>query len=118
MPHFLVQWKYKPDSISAMRSAPQDRHATATKLAEAFHGTVVSFYNRTGVYDGVAIILFPDNTRAAAHSIHAMSSGAFDQHVCELLLTAAEYKDALSLSHDAVTSYQPPNVRFGTNKLT
>jgi uncharacterized protein with GYD domain len=113
MPNFLVQWKFTAESFSSLRNNPQDRLATSISFAESYGGAVVSLYNRFSEYDGMGIFLFPDVLRATAHSVHAMSTGAFLRHDTELLLTSAEYKDALTISRDAKVVYQPPNVRFG-----
>jgi uncharacterized protein with GYD domain len=113
MPNFLVQWKFTAESFASLRNNPQDRLSTSISFAESYGGTVVSFYNRFGEYDGMGIFLFPDVLQATAHSVHAMSTGAFLKHESELLLTSTEYKEALAISRDAKTVYQPPNIRFG-----
>lgn len=113
MPNFLVQWKFTPESFASLRDNPHDRLATSMTFAQAYGGTVVSFFNRLGEYDGMGIFLFPDVIKATAHSIHALSTGAFSKHDCELLLTSSEYKEAFMISHDAKAEYHPPNLRFG-----
>ena len=114
MPHFLVQWKFNPQSFETMRQKPLDRYATSVRLAEAFHGSIVSMYNRMGAYDGMGIFSFPDVIHAAAHSVHALATGAFLKHECELLLSPSEYKLALLKSHDTAADYLPPNQQDGT----
>jgi len=109
MPTFLVQWKFSPSSFEAMRRSPLDRYATSVRLAEAFKGSIVSLYNRTGEYDGVGIFTFPDAIHAAAHSIHVLATGAFVRHDCEQLLSPSEYKLALLISNDTDVDYIPPN---------
>lgn len=114
MPNFFVQWKFTPESFSILRANPHDRLSTSAQFAESYGGSVVCFFNRFGEYDGMGIFLFPDIIQATAHSVHAMSTGAFTRHDCELLLTSSEYKQALTISRDAMTSYLPPNARFGS----
>lgn len=109
MPHFLVQWKFAPNSFDTMRKHPLDRYATSVKLAEAFKGSIISMYNRMGEYDGLGIFNFPDVIHATAHSVHAMATGAFVRHDCEQLITPSEYKLALLMSHDTMADYLPPN---------
>lgn len=113
MPTFLVQWKFTAESISLLRSNPQDRLATSISLAESYGGTVVSFYNRVGEYDGIGIFTFSDTIKATAHSMHALSTGAFEKHECELLLTPSDFREALTISRDVKSSYQPPNAYLG-----
>ena len=113
MPHFLVQWKFNPQSFETMRQKPLDRYATSVRLADAFHGSIVSMYNRMGAYDGMGIFSFPDVMHAAAHSVHALATGAFLKHECEQLLSPSEYKLALLMSHDTAADYLPPNQQDG-----
>jgi uncharacterized protein with GYD domain len=113
MPHFMVQWKFNPQSFETMRRNPLDRYATSVRLAEAFKGSIISMHNRMGEYDGLAIFSFPDAIHATAHSVHAMATGAFLKHECELLLSPSEYKLALLMSHDTATDYLPPNKQDG-----
>ena len=113
VPHFLVQWKFNSMSFDNMRRNPLDRYTTSVKLAEAFKGSVISIYNRLGEYDGLGIFTFPDLIHATAHSVHAMSTGGFVRHDCELLLSSSEYKLALLMSHDTTVDYVPPNKQSG-----
>lgn len=109
MPHFMIQWKFNPASFDNMRRNPLDRYATSVKLAEAFKGSIIGLYNRMGEYDGLGIFSFPDVIHATAHSVHAMATGAFLKHDCELLLSSSEYKLALLMSHDTAVDYVAPN---------
>lgn len=108
MPHFMIQWKFSPAAFDVMRHSPLDRYATSLRLAEAFKGSIVGMYNRMGEYDGLGIFTFPDAIHATAHSVHAMSTGAFLRHDCEQLLSPAEYKLALLMSHDTEVDYISP----------
>lgn len=109
MPQFLIQWKFTASSFEYLRKSPLNRYATSVKLAEAFRGSIACMYNRTGEYDGIGIFSFPDAIHAAAHSVHAMATGAFVRHECELLLSTSEYKLALLMSNDTDVEYVPPN---------
>jgi uncharacterized protein with GYD domain len=110
MAHFLVRWRFTDVSAKGMIGNPQDRTETAAALVKSFGGKLHNYYFAFGDYDGLGICEFDDNTRVAAFSMAAASTGAFSRFETTPLLTGAEAQAAMKLAHDTkTTGYRAPN---------
>jgi len=109
MAYYLIQWKFTSSAIANLKNHAHDRKHTSISLAKAFEGELIAMYNRNSAqYDGVGIFEFPNNVAAAAHSIFALSTGSFEKHDCELLLSTKEYEEALKLAARPNIKYRAP----------
>ena len=108
MAHFMLQWKYKDTAIQAMLDKPQDRPRELRRAVEAFGGTVQHFYYTLGVYDGLAIVDFPDTESCVACSLTLAGAGADSDLTTTVLLSAAEGSQAMEKARQTRTGYQAP----------
>ena len=108
MPFYLYQWSYKDPAIMAMLETPQDRPAELRKAIEAFGGTLHHFFFAFGLYDGIAIVEFPDNESCAACSLTLAGGGANTALQTTALLTPAEGQQAMHRARTARSGYRAP----------
>ena len=113
MPHFLFQWTYKDTAVQAMLDKPQDRPSELRKAVEAFGGKVEHFFYTLGVYDGLAIVEFPDTESCVACRLILGGAGANSELTTTVLLTAAEGSQAMAKARQTQTGYQAP-VGYGS----
>jgi uncharacterized protein with GYD domain len=109
MSHYLLRWQLKDATAKNLVEHPQDRTSPATKLMEAFGGTLHSYYFALGEFDGVAIVEFPSNTAAVACSMTAAATKAFSRFETTPLLTAKEAEEAMQMAHKTKSGYKAPN---------
>ena len=110
MPFYLYQGRYSTAAIKAMVEAPQDREASAKKLAEAVGGKVHSFYFAFGEHDFVAIVEVPDDHAMAALSLTVAASGGISGGVTTKLLTSKEAMNAMEAARYVADIYEPPSM--------
>ncbi len=108
MAFYMFQGRYSPASIKAMVSEPQDREASARKLAESVGGKLHSFFFAFGQDDIVAILEVPNDEAAAALALTIGASGGFSGGATTKLMTAKEAMSAMSAAKKAAASYKPP----------
>ena len=113
MAHFMLQWRYKDTAIQAMLAKPQDRPRELRKAVEAFGGKVEHFFYTLGVYDGLAIVEFPDTESCVACSLTLAGAGANDNLATTVLLSAAEGSQAMEKARQTQSGYQAP-VGYGS----
>ena len=107
MPYYLVQTAYTPESWAKMIESPQDRVERGVRPAiEALGGRIDSGYISFGEYDFAAIVEFPDNVSAAAHSISVTSKGAVKTFRMTPLMTMSEAQTAMNMAGGS--AYEPP----------
>ena len=110
MSHFMIRWQFTAPSAKALVEKPNDRTGAAKALIEGFGGKMHNYYFSFGDYDGLAICEFADATVAAACSLSAMATGAFNHFESTVLLTAKEAEAAMKQAHNTKTGYKPPHV--------
>jgi uncharacterized protein with GYD domain len=108
MPYYMLHGRYSPTSIKAMVSNPQDREASAKKLAESLGAKLHSFFFAFGEDDFVAIIDAPDDATMAALSLTVGASGGFSGGSTTKLMTSKEAMNAMSAARKAAEAYRPP----------
>jgi len=108
MPYYMLHGRYSSSAIKAMVSNPQDREASAKKLAESLGAKLHSFFFTFGQDDFVAIIEAPDDATAAALSMTVGASGGFSGGATTKLMTAKEAMSAMTAAGKAAKSYKPP----------
>lgn len=108
MPFYMLQGRYSPASIKAMVAKPQDREASAKKLAASLGAKLHSFFFAFGQDDFVAIIEAPDDATMAALSLTIGASGGFSGGATTKLMTAKEAMGAMAAAQKAASSYKPP----------
>jgi uncharacterized protein with GYD domain len=113
MAHFLFQWRYKDTAVQAMLDRHQDRPGELRKAVEAFGGTVHHFFYTLGVYDGLAIVEFPDTESCVACRLTLTGAGANSDLMTTVLLSSIEGSEAMAKARETRTGYQPP-VGYGS----
>ncbi len=108
MPYYMLRGRYSPSAIKAMVSNPQDREASAKKLAESLGAKLHSFFFTFGEDDFVAIVEASDDATAAALSMTVGATGGFSSGATTKLLTAAEAMHAMTAAKKAAQTYKPP----------
>lgn len=108
MSHFMLRWRFRESAAKALIEKPQDRTPQAQALVESFGGKLHGYYFTLGDHDGLAICEFPDPQAAAACSMTAAATGAFNHFETTQLLTAQEAATAMRKAHETKSTYRPP----------
>lgn len=109
MPCYMYQASYKAEQYKAMIEKPQDRSVQASKVIEAYGGTLHQFFFAFGEFDVVAISEFPDNESATAAALAVASTGAFSNFTTTVLITPDEAMRAMTKAGSVQSGYQVPS---------
>lgn len=106
MPRYLIQASYTATAVAAFVSNPQDRTAGVRAATEKLGGQLESFEFSLGEHDVVGIVVFSDDTTAAAFSLAINAPGHLKSFKTTRLLSAQEFLTAQKKAHDV--AYQAP----------
>ena len=108
MAKYAFFFTYTSDAWARMIKSPGDRAAAVRQLLDSVGGSLEAAYFMLGAHDGIVIADIPDTARAAAISVAAASTGAFEHGETHELITLEQIDQVLSLARDATQVYQPP----------
>jgi uncharacterized protein with GYD domain len=111
MPHFLVQFSYKPHSIKGLVDRPDEDHAAgAAGLVKSLGGEFIGYWYAFGEFDGVVLMAAPDNSVAAAVAMAVGGTGEVARLQTTVLLSMDEARQA---TRKAATATHLPPAREG-----
>lgn len=106
MPHYMLQFRYSPQTWAGLRQQPEDRTAAVRALLEGVGGRLLGLYWTLDDYDGIVILEAPDNLAVASAMAAVKSTGAVETIRLVPLFTAAEGRQLLDRAGE--TTYRPP----------
>ena len=108
MPLFMTETKFSEESLQALTHRPSDRREEASKVIEAYGGSMHDFYWVFGDADAIFIFEAPDSTAAMSILLTLSTAGAVISHKTTALLSNDDAMDAMNLAGSKETGYRTP----------
>ena len=108
--NFMFRWRLTHSATKGLVNKPENRREAARMLIEGFGGKLLQYFNTysDNEMDGFAITEIPDGQAAAALTMAARATGAFESFEMMRLFTPEEAEEILQQAKKSPSSYTPP----------